>query len=845
MRKMRVFFLLIPLLFSLAMSPAWAQSPMGESGEAVYVGRIAYVEGQLLRYVPEQKDWVAAVNDAPFGLNDSLYADSRTKAEFTMPNGTRVRVGANTQIQLIALKMDLTYLDVASGTARLFNRSTNAVIQATTPFGYVVAPAGTAFDLYVGERSLEVISLKGTVDFILNRDKTKYPVVAGSPSIVSDGQQVTSGQGHVDADWDDWNVARDRLWSKRTETRGESLRYLPPSLHDDAYELDENGRWERVYYEGEYRSFWRPTYVSPGWAPFTVGRWTDYYGDNCWIPNEPFGYMTHHYGNWIWVDTCSCWYWAPPVVTIGLPFGPFLSIPFGWCPGRVAWLYSGFNIGWFPLAPFEPYYCYRPWGPRTVVINNYNMYTYNINRYQYANGATIINKSNMYNVNNYSNVMIRGINKKTITGKYQVAPVVSGKVIPNYNSIGEKYNFSSTIKPNQTPQGSVLKRIAENGQQIGPAGMRSANHIQSDLATLPTGKRVDGAKIEPPRLAEDLVGRSDAGRQAGGLPPRQAELKGRTRPPADVANGQALTDNRPFGRAAKESNVTGGPDFKDLPSRDPGQRVSPIEPGTGNQISLPGVPRTPTGEPDRKLVPKPPGGETPAGPGQPTSSISGDQRIRPPAPRQDSQPGQTRIDGRPDAQNQRIRPSRVGGEDPSRQPGRIRSPLEDGRRMRSSGTGQNFDSQGAGQSVQPADQRQRSRPNQQGTRIQSGERGVSQPQNLGTPGSQPSRGGREFLQGEPQRARIDQGRQSPAIQGQPRQSNITVPSAPRQPSQGQQRVNTQGQPAADPGASQAPTIQVPQQQSQPATSAMGGGGHGHRPGHSGNQKSGGGRGGRQ
>jgi hypothetical protein len=816
---------------------------MGESGEGVYVGRVAYVEGQLLRYVPEQKDWVATVNDAPFGLNDSLYADSRTKAEFTMPNGTRVRVGGNTQIQLIALKVDLTYLDVASGTARLFNRSTNAVIQATTPFGYVVAPAGTAFDLYVGERSLEVISLKGTVDFILNRDNTKYPVVAGSPSIVSDGQQVTSGQGHVDADWDDWNVARDRLWSRRTETRGESVRYLPPSLHDDAYELDENGSWERVYYEGQYRTFWRPTYVSPGWAPFTVGRWTDYYGDNCWIPNEPFGYMTHHYGNWVWLDTSSCWYWAPPVVTIGVPFGPFLSIPFGWCPGRVAWLYSGINIGWFPLAPFEPYYCYRPWGPRTVVINNYNKYIYNINRYQYANGATIINKSNMYNVNNYSNVMIRGINKNTITGKYQVAPVVSGKVIPNYNSIGEKYNFSSTIKPDQKPQGSVLKRIAENGQQIDPAGMKSANHIQGEVAALPTGKRVDGTKIETPRRAENLVGGSNAGRPGGELQPQQKELKGRTRLPSDVSNGQALTDNRPVGKAAKENNITGGPDLKNLPSREPGQRVSPIEPGSGNQISLPS-PRTSTGEPDRKLMPKPPGGQTPAGSGQATSDINGNQRIRPPAPRQGSQPGQTRLDGNQDDQNQRTKPSRMGGDNSASQPGRIRSPLDDGRKMRPSGTGQNFDSQGTGQSVQPGDQRQRSRAMQQGTGMQSGERGFSRPQNPNTPSSQPSRGGREFLQGEPKRMSIDENRQFPAIQGQPRQSNISVPSTPRQTMPGQQRVNTQGQPAADPGASQAPTMQAPQQ-SQPAESAMGGGKHGHRSGPSGNQMSGGGRSARQ
>ena len=26
----------------------------------------------------------------------------------------------------------------------------------------------------------------------------------------------------------------------------------------------------------------------PGWRPYTSGRWSVYYGDNCWIPDEPF-----------------------------------------------------------------------------------------------------------------------------------------------------------------------------------------------------------------------------------------------------------------------------------------------------------------------------------------------------------------------------------------------------------------------------------------------------------------------------------------------------------------------------------------------------------------------------
>ena len=126
----------------------------------------------------------------------------------------------------------------------------------------------------------------------------------------ADAGQVGSGEASVDENWDDWNAARDSLWSKRVSVRGDSVKYLPAELDDEAYELEENGAWETVSYEGKERHFWRPTRVGPDWAPFTAGRWTEYYGDNTWIPDEPFGYATHHYGNWVYVN--NAWYWGPP-----------------------------------------------------------------------------------------------------------------------------------------------------------------------------------------------------------------------------------------------------------------------------------------------------------------------------------------------------------------------------------------------------------------------------------------------------------------------------------------------------------------------------------------------------
>ena len=250
--------------------------------EGFLVGRISHVEGQLLRFVPAEKDWVATVKDAPFGMDDALYSDENGKAEFMMPNNTWVRIGGSTQIQLIALKTDVTELDVASGVARFHNKSSNALIKATTPFGYVVAQPGSSFDLYVGDQSAEVITLSGTVDFIHAGDNARYEVVHGASSVIADAAQVGSGEASVDENWDDWNAARDSLWSKRVSVRGDSVKYLPAELDDEAYELEENGAWETVSYEGKERHFWRPTRVGPDWAPFTAG------------PPRAIGYLRGH-----------------------------------------------------------------------------------------------------------------------------------------------------------------------------------------------------------------------------------------------------------------------------------------------------------------------------------------------------------------------------------------------------------------------------------------------------------------------------------------------------------------------------------------------------------------------
>ncbi|MCK5008981.1 MAG: FecR domain-containing protein, partial [Deltaproteobacteria bacterium] len=407
--------------------------------ETVLVGRISHVEGELLRYVPEDEDWVATVKDTPVGKDDVFYAEEEVKAEFIIPNNTWIRIGKNAQIQIVKLEDDATEVDMDSGVARFYNKSSTTALKVITPYGHVTAPPHTTFDVYLGEESVEVIALKGRFNFIHVTDESEYEVIAGSSSLIAGYKEVTSGEGRGDEDWNAWNVKREALWKKRLEVKGDSSKYLPERLYYESHVLDENGAWERVYYDGGYRHFWRPMYVSSGWGPFTHGRWTVWYGDHCWVPYEPFGYVTHHYGNWVYIDSCRRWYWAPPVHRVSVGVGPFFHIGVGWYPGRVSWIHRGGYIGWIPLAPYESYYCRRYWGPRSVVVSNIHLV--NARTHRHRNHAVVVKQKHFYGVDNYHKFRLTNIRGSSIVNSYRGAAVINSRVIRDFKKVKGRFNF--------------------------------------------------------------------------------------------------------------------------------------------------------------------------------------------------------------------------------------------------------------------------------------------------------------------------------------------------------------------------------------------------------------------
>ena len=81
---------------------------------------------------------------------------------------------------------------------------------------------------------------------------------------------------------------------------------------------------------------WQPTMMPRNWEPYTIGRWEWTADGWYWDSDEPFGYITYHYGRW-YNDDYYGWIWVPDDQ---------------WAPAWVDWRYDDDYVGWAPLSPY-------------------------------------------------------------------------------------------------------------------------------------------------------------------------------------------------------------------------------------------------------------------------------------------------------------------------------------------------------------------------------------------------------------------------------------------------------------------------------------------------------------
>jgi hypothetical protein len=86
-----------------------------------------------------------------------------------------------------------------------------------------------------------------------------------------------------------------------------------------------------------YGQVWRPHRVDRSWRPYTDGRWVLTQDGYVFETEEPWGWATYHYGNWLYTPDHG-WVWVPGRT---------------WYPHTCTWRANDEHVGWAPVPPAE------------------------------------------------------------------------------------------------------------------------------------------------------------------------------------------------------------------------------------------------------------------------------------------------------------------------------------------------------------------------------------------------------------------------------------------------------------------------------------------------------------
>ncbi len=331
----------------------------------------------------------AAVVNAPLTTGDAILTAAKARAEVQFDASNVARIAANSDVRMGDLTYQRHQIQIAIGLVTFtVLRNSGSQSEIDTPNVAVHSKGQGAYRILVREDGTSEITVRaGEAD--VASAKGSEVLRAGQTMLVrgpQDDPEFQINNAIAEDDWDRWNVERDHHLMESG-----SSRYVSPDVYG-AEDLDNSGRWTN---DGAYGTVWAPN-VAPDWAPYTMGRWVwvDYYGWT-WVSSDPWGWAPYHYGRWYRASFGWAWwpgpiharyYWSPAVVGF---FG------FGGYSGFSAGLGFGFaNVGWVPLAPFEPFH--RWWGAGfrgSVIVNNFNVYNSYRNA-RVAGGVTAVGAAN-------------------------------------------------------------------------------------------------------------------------------------------------------------------------------------------------------------------------------------------------------------------------------------------------------------------------------------------------------------------------------------------------------------------------------------------------------------------
>ncbi len=301
----------------------------------------------------DDKTPVTATLNAPLIPGDAFAAvDRSTLAEIQLDGFSDMRLGDGARGRIVSNDAHARRIELTGGLIELsLLRGQDVTSEIATPSFTLRTRYAGAYRVAEQRAGTASITLRGGQADIVTPHKTltlrsgETLVVRGS----ADDIEVESQPAAARDAFDDFNAQRDRTHLAALD----SDTHVPPSIagYDD---LDTYGRWTSL---ASYGPVWVPNGQNADWAPYRDGRWS-YVGNDgwTWVGNEPWAWVPYHYGRWLYSSGYS-WCWYPPP----MGYDPV------WAPALVGFFGNGgapgfSDVGWVPLAPFEPYVPYPyPW----------------------------------------------------------------------------------------------------------------------------------------------------------------------------------------------------------------------------------------------------------------------------------------------------------------------------------------------------------------------------------------------------------------------------------------------------------------------------------------------------
>ena len=339
-----------PLQRVLTLIAASAVILAAQTDPPARVGRLNYMEGPVSFQPAGVNDWVEASLNRPLVAGDYVWVGDRGRAELHAGSAA-LRLGANTAFEFLNLDDRAVQIRLGEGTltVRLRYLAPAQIFEVDTPnlAFTLLRPGEYRVDANPGSRTTVVTVRDGEAD--VTGGGQAFTLYARQQAVVRGDDQITYALAVSPGpdSWDQWCSSRDRR-----EDQSLSARYVSREVagYDD---LDRYGRWQD---EAGYGNVWFPNSVAAGWAPYHDGHWAwiEPWGWT-WVDDAPWGFAPYHYGRW--ASLRGRWCWVP---------GPYGVAPV-YAPALVAWIGgSGFSatfsiggapaVGWFPLAPREPYF---------------------------------------------------------------------------------------------------------------------------------------------------------------------------------------------------------------------------------------------------------------------------------------------------------------------------------------------------------------------------------------------------------------------------------------------------------------------------------------------------------